>query len=91
MERYEERYVDRCPLWRSPRWRGSSPWESSWLRCRWHICIYTGLERGVEIYRSVPVAAATEIEGLVAMGKLVAKMQVRHMYICMSREKSIEM
>jgi len=35
----------------------------------------------------VPAAAVTEIEGLVAMGKLVAKMQVIHMYIYMSRER----
>ena len=35
----------------------------------------------------MPAVAVTEVEGLVAMGKLVAKMQVIHMYIYMSRER----
>jgi len=38
----------------------------------------------------VPAVVVSEIEGLVAMGKLVAKMQVIHMYICMSREMDID-
>ena len=35
----------------------------------------------------MPAAAVTEVEGLVAMGKLVAEMQVAYMYIYRSRER----
>ena len=39
----------------------------------------------------MPAAAVTEEEGLVAMGKLVAKMQVAYMYIYRSRERGRDM